>query len=304
MNDLNLINTAVAAATSIGFLASLAVTLILALACRGLYLKARRLQRELDAAKESKRVLMGTLHQSYLEKARLTVEKARLAGRIRDLLLQRRALGFALFYADDAITLLGSELRSANRQLAAAHCRNGRLAAERDEARVALGSAERRLRWARQDYALGRAVFSPAGRPVSLNIDVRLDINPAQLFVTPAKPIQAAPRNFVMVTPGAAVPEPASIVESRPAPSRLVGTVRPGRVKFTWQRNAVDNTDVEFSLNGGPWKSLGSGGVQEAEFIMPANVTTLFRVRNVWRHGAPYSTPSNHVALTTAAPAA
>lgn len=288
MTDFNLINSAVAAA-SFGFLASLAVTLILALVCRGLYRKALGLQRELDAAKESKRVLMGTLHQSYLEKARLTVENARLAGRIRDLLLQRRALGFALFYSDDEIAGLKSELRSTNRQLLAAHCRNGRVIAERDEAREAFRSAETRL--------------LRGSRHVSIDVLLKLgEPRQRQLVVVGAsRPVTVIEYNNgtrkTLVEPTL---HPQIGVEPRPAPSRVVGTWRPGRVQFRWQRNAVDNTAVEYSLNGGPWLRASPDTVS-LDFIMPDNVTTLFRVRNVWDAGVRYSTPSNHVAITSAA---
>lgn len=297
MPDLDLLNTAVAAAASVGVLGCLAVTIILGLICRGLYRKSRRLQRELDAAKESKQALLTTLQQSYRDKALLTFYNASLRGRVRELLSQRRALGFALVFADDEIDRLDTELRSANRRLHAADLRSCRQAGDLHETREALRSAERRLRWAQEDNRLLRGlwlasscppvVVYPAGGHATLSAFVHstavIEFNDGTTK-TLSRPDAPASATF--------------IVHSRPAPTLLHATTVPGRVSFSWQRNARNNSHVEVRVNRGQWIELDSNMTNFA-FDVPDNSKVTFEVRNVWSTGQRYSVVSSMQVLTT-----
>jgi hypothetical protein len=95
---------------------------------------------------------------------------------------------------------------------------------------------------------------------------------------------------------------PAVAAASRPAPSNVVGTPQSATsVLFIWARNASDNTDVEYSLNGGAWTSLASASLQEKSFTVAAGSTTTFKVRNKWATGTLSSDESNTASATTPA---
>lgn len=99
---------------------------------------------------------------------------------------------------------------------------------------------------------------------------------------------------------------PQGVTTSRPAPSNVVGSPQsPTTILWNWTRNAVDNTDVEVSLDGGAWTSLGSATATTTTSTVGAGTTHTLRVRNKWSSGTLLSgeADSNVVTTTTSAPA-
>ena len=297
MSDLTLITAAVAAASSFGFLAALALSLVLFLTCLSLRRKARLLQRALDRANRDKREQSVQLARLGSEKAGLCFQNARLVGQVRDLGLQRRVLGFALFDAVDELSAAEVELRSANRQLHAVRLRCARYEETLHDTRNTLRLTERLLGAANAERRrLRREVEDLEGALWGRNVRGWFDDSlPADALADYSLPTirdtllngtwRLAPRfDPVCLFVTAALND-----ASRPAPSNLVGIAYGGRVKFSWTRNATDNIGVEFSINEGQWRPLGTPDATTVEFIVPTPSTTTFKVRNVWDTWTPYS---------------
>ncbi len=94
--------------------------------------------------------------------------------------------------------------------------------------------------------------------------------------------------------------QPNAVVVSRPAPSGIVGSARNSTtVDWNWSRNASDNTDVEYSLNGGGWTATGSAGTTSLTTTVSAGSTNTLRVRNKWSSGTTYSAEASSNGVTT-----
>src|SRR4029078_7967895 len=54
-------------------------------------------------------------------------------------------------------------------------------------------------------------------------------------------------------------PPPGAVTVSRPSPSNVVGSAQSSTsIVWSWVVNATDNSDIEYSLDGGTWTSLSS----------------------------------------------
>jgi fibronectin type III domain protein len=84
-----------------------------------------------------------------------------------------------------------------------------------------------------------------------------------------------------------------------PAPTNLSGSpINATTAKWTWVVNATTNTDVEYSLNGGAWTSLGGAAVQTLSLTVAAGSSNTLKVRNKFA-GPNYSVESNAETVTT-----
>ncbi len=95
---------------------------------------------------------------------------------------------------------------------------------------------------------------------------------------------------------------PQSATVSRPAPSNVIGSAQSTTsIVWNWTRNATDNTDVEYSLDGGSWTSLASASVTTLTSTVSAGTTHSLRVRNKWSSGTTYSAEASSNNVTTPA---
>lgn len=93
-------------------------------------------------------------------------------------------------------------------------------------------------------------------------------------------------------------------VVSRPAPSGIVGSaVSPTSIVWNWIRNATDNSDVEYSLDGGAWTSLASATAITVTSTVSAGTSHTLRVRNEWSSGTQFSAEASSSSVTTPATA-
>lgn len=243
MSDLTLITAAVAAAASAGFLAALALSLVLGLSCLGLRRKLRTLRRGLASANGVREAQAARLSTLYSQKAGLTFENARLRGRVRDLvflycsekakltfrnaalsariqelLLQRRTLGCALFDALDelnaqalALSAARIEARSANRQRYAAEARAERCASELEEVE-AENSRLRRRAEASRAYPLALV-------PTAVSLDAyEIDLGVVSDLLLPGETLAVGAEIKIDITVGVE----GDGDEDRPAPGRVI----------------------------------------------------------------------------------
>jgi len=95
---------------------------------------------------------------------------------------------------------------------------------------------------------------------------------------------------------------PQGLTTSRPAPSNVVGSVQSTTsIVWTWTRNATDNTDVEYSLDGGTWTALGSATATTTTSTVSAGTSHSLRVRNKWSSGTTLSAEASSNSVTTPA---
>ncbi len=88
----------------------------------------------------------------------------------------------------------------------------------------------------------------------------------------------------------------------RVAPSGVVGSAQNATtIVWSWAVNATGNSDVEYSLDGGSWTSLGSATANTTTSTVSAGTTHTLRVRNVWSSGTTYSPEASSNAVTTVA---
>lgn len=93
---------------------------------------------------------------------------------------------------------------------------------------------------------------------------------------------------------------PQAATVTRPAPSNVVGTAQSTTlIVWSWTRNATDNTDVEISLDGGTWTSLGSATTTTTSSTVTAGTTHTLRVRNKWSSGTTLSAEAGSNSVTT-----
>lgn len=99
-----------------------------------------------------------------------------------------------------------------------------------------------------------------------------------------------------------ATPSAAAAV-SRPAPSSVGGSAQSTTsIVWNWVRNATDNTDVEYSLNGGTWTAIGSATTTTLTTSgLTANTAYSLRVRNKWSSGTTLSPEATSNTVTTPA---
>jgi hypothetical protein len=90
---------------------------------------------------------------------------------------------------------------------------------------------------------------------------------------------------------------------SRPAPSAVSGTaLSTTSIVWNWTRNATDNSDVEYSLDGGSWTSLGGPTVVTITTSgLAAGSTHSIRIRNKWSSGITLSPEASSGSVTTPA---
>ncbi len=95
---------------------------------------------------------------------------------------------------------------------------------------------------------------------------------------------------------------PLGVTISRPAPSNLAGSAQSSTsIVWVWTRNATDNTDVEYSIDGGSWTSLGSASATTVTSTVGAGTSHTLRVRNVWSSGTLTSAETGSNTVTTPA---
>lgn len=97
------------------------------------------------------------------------------------------------------------------------------------------------------------------------------------------------------------LPQSATVAAgSRVAPSGVVGSVISSTsIVWSWSVNATDNTDVEYSLDGGSWTSLGSATASTTTSTVSAGSTHTLRVRNKWSSGTTTSPEATSNPVTT-----
>jgi hypothetical protein len=93
---------------------------------------------------------------------------------------------------------------------------------------------------------------------------------------------------------------------TRPAPSNIVGQPSSTTsIVWNWVRNATDNTDVEYALDGGSWTSLGSATVTTLTSSgLGAGTAHSIKLRNKWAGPLYSSEAESPVVLTPSSPVA
>lgn len=113
--------------------------------------------------------------------------------------------------------------------------------------------------------------------------------------------LRSVRNGFYSVWKAIDIPGAGTVVAGRPAPYNLVFTATgPTTATATWVRNATDNDDVSYSLNGAPKVDLGSATVVTNNFTgLTADTDYSLEIYNKWSSGTTYSGPSETRAIHT-----